>query len=515
MSFRRNLAIAGILTLDAIVAAACGRDSINSTQIPKEEITPTAVVEKAPHDLSPEAYRLTPTPYPTLIPTETPTPAPIPGYDNASILEYIFERARPSNTRVHPLPQGYDPISGKTWLTTPVMPGNSLLWLHLDNNNVVLDTDNEKFIDLNADGKAEQSITKDGKVLTRADDPELDKRYGMLLRLFTPDIPNEALPEYPSYINDFIAQAKGYFKNVKIVFNGAYSQDPESLKEFYDIHHSTFFQKQNISQNVIAPLPVEVTFTLERALERIHYPLNNLESLTIHVKPPNKNVSSDWDYSGGHADAFDSSVIIFIDDNLDLSAPAIEHRQLGLETRADRLSHIVLHEWGHMLSFEILQHSVNPDDYLVIVKKGNGYVIQKDNPLYVAFAKLEGWQLLSEEEAKESFFVQAYVRKEKDARMVYHATQTSIEEDFAEKLALHLENSPVLRPEERKFFQRLLGGYGADPVGFSKLIAENPFILLADQNEPKISLHQQLNPHMYSNGSGTLRPRYSPKKLPL
>lgn len=509
MSFRRNLAIAGMLTLDAI-AAACGRQSIDITQIPGEAATPTAVVE-APHDLSLEAYGLTSTPYSTPISTRTPTPEPTPtytpvttasplpantlpdpaqtsciksqriiteDYNNTSILEYVLKRTRPVNTR----PFGYDPNHGKTWITNPVRPGEGNLWLHLDNNNVELVTDNEKFIDLNADGKAEQSITKDGKVLTRADDLELDKRYGMLLRLFTPDIPEEALPEYPPYINNFIARAEQCFKNVKIVFNGAYSGNKEALQRFYDIDHSVFFQDTNIGQKVIAPLPVEVTSTLETALERIPYSLNNLESLTIHVQPPKKNVSSDWDYTGGRADAFDNRVIISVDDNLDLSAPAIEHRQLGLETRADRLSHVVLHEWGHMLSFEILQHNVHPDDYLGMVKEGTRYVIQKENPLYVAFAKLEGWQLLSEEKARESYFGTAYIRKNPDNRMVYTATQDSIEEDFAEKLALHLENSPVLRQDEKAFYQRLLDGYGADPVGFSKLIAKDPSVLLDGKN---------------------------------
>lgn len=77
MGFKTNLAIVSILTLDVIVAAACG-EAAKPDITSGEEATPPAAVEEAPHDLSAEAYGLvfTPTPEPTATPTDTPIPTP-------------------------------------------------------------------------------------------------------------------------------------------------------------------------------------------------------------------------------------------------------------------------------------------------------------------------------------------------------------------------------------------------------------------------------------------------------
>lgn len=274
-------------------------------------------------------------------------------------------------------------------------------------------------------------------------------------------------------LNEFIKKAKStYGLEVEAERDFLYDKnDPRQNPDFLDKYN-------------VGPKP-EIIFTAQeldivgKVLDRLSFCSKITDKLTLIKYPPKKNPTTDWDYLSAHYepkpdDRHKDSILFIINEGVFLDNPTITYQGLGIKTYSELLQHMFFHECGHKISFTILRTAVSEKEYSEILKAGytSDSGTEDKNPLYIPFAKLEGW-----EQKKAGAF---YVKKKSDSRMVYDNAKNQIEEHFAELFGLYFSNPSVLTPQERNFFGKISDGFKADPKKFAKQIAENPMTLLKD-----------------------------------
>lgn len=226
--------------------------------------------------------------------------------------------------------------------------------------------------------------------------------------------------------------------------------------------------------------------TLRDALGTLSFCPQLVDGIGITRLPSMRNYQNDYTYVGGEyqpkvAKGDKNHIYLYLSNNLDLTSPTLEHSKLGIKTQEEMLKKMFFHECGHKISNMVLRAAYSENEYLRIIDptRGLDYLRDKKNPLFIAFSRLEGWQVtkaFNQDLPKKD----VYVKPVFDDRMVYRPTRFSIEEHFAELWGLSVANSPVLTDKERKFFQKIYDGLEKDPQKFAKRVARDPMMLLVD-----------------------------------
>lgn len=181
---------------------------------------------------------------------------------------------------------------------------------------------------------------------------------------------------------------------------------------------------------------------------------------------------------------YDGSILISIPEGVELDADAKEYTsKLGIETKANRVKQVVLHEYCHGISNLILRAGLSDDEYFRVtdpMKSGEGDLLKEKNPLFTAFSKLEGWELQKEYSEQDVPQDRIYKKMKPDERMIYRATNFKIEEHFAELFSLYFMKSRILTDQERSFFEKIEEGFRSNPKGFAGEVAKNPMLLLSE-----------------------------------
>lgn len=303
-----------------------------------------------------------------------------------------------------------------------------------------------------------------------------DSKPTMPLNEYTSSPMAEPLDKPDQSVIEFIKEAKSkYGLEVKIELNALY--DKNSLGGDPD-----YLDKYNIG-----PAP-EIIFTtqelgiISKMLDKLSFCSKNIGELTLIKSPPRKNPTAQDEYTRyiralytpKPDDQHKDRMLIDITEGIPLDSPIITHQDSGIKTYSELLQQIFFHECGHMVSSSIFRAVVSEKEYYETQILGTrlGYGREDRNPLYVSFAKLEGW----EQENVEAF----YVKKKSDSRTTYDKAKDKIEEHFAELFGLYFSNPSVLTPQERKFFGKIVDGFKTDLKKFAEQVNKNPMMLLED-----------------------------------
>jgi len=184
-------------------------------------------------------------------------------------------------------------------------------------------------------------------------------------------------------------------------------------------------------------------------------------------------------------------------------------------THGERLRQAVVHETGHALLDKVLLADFDGMVDMVEYWERNAFTLYNlnttdiENPLLVAFAKVNGWNLVSYADFVRQYDPEAADRVTKQllesgremnvwdrdhaiwgeiadrkVRITPYASYGPIQEAFCEYWMASILYPELLTPEEKEFFQRIHEGLRDDPEAFIQLIISNPDILLGESETP-------------------------------
>jgi len=279
----------------------------------------------------------------------------------------------------------------------------------------------------------------------------------------------------PSNVTDFVNRIESkYGINVTLGIGTVY-YDPAFGEELSGIS----------SRLPLSPLTDGEISTLEEAIESLPFCLNSVNNFSILRNPFNFLLNPDAYFQGRSSPRFDDGSValtIAIMDNVDLDSKTQLYNKVGINTLADYLKFAYYHECGHTITYDILRAAF-PEEYAEITNTDNEnwhFLEEKKNPIYISFAKLEGWQSVESELIKENPTDFIYIKDLNDSRMVFDVTNSSIGQYFAELFGLFMMDSPVLTLAERSFFGKIKEGFETNPEEFAKKVAQDPMLLLKD-----------------------------------
>lgn len=281
-------------------------------------------------------------------------------------------------------------------------------------------------------------------------------------------------------VREFIHRIKSkYGVDVIVEFSSIYNtSNPDFSKYFH------------IGQKPDVILTTEEISVLEEAIATIPFCAKITDQLTVTKSPALKmreRDHGDHDYIGGTSEPpvnnTPSSITLSIAEGIDLSSQTLKYHKLGINTFSDILKNTYFHECGHKISDAVLKAAYTSKEYQNIIYPGRAerdFIREKKHPLYIPFSRLEGWKLRDEMLSKEVPDDHLFLR-EHDSRMIYAATNYSIEENFAELFGLFVSGSPVLTDQEKRFFGKIKRGFEINPEEFVKSIARDPMMLLRNE----------------------------------
>lgn len=174
-------------------------------------------------------------------------------------------------------------------------------------------------------------------------------------------------------------------------------------------------------------------------------------------------------------------------------------------THGERLKQTIVHETGHALIDRVrIANSENIEEYR---RRSGFYLYNKntvdiDNPLFKAFAEVNGWRLIPFHELArqydstladrllaehpESAETLVWERdfdiwgnlSNRKIRLTPYASYGPIQESFCEYWMVSILYPDILTAEEREFFKKIHEGLRGNPDEFVKSIVSNPEILL-------------------------------------